>query len=206
MNLSGPARRPHAGLPKTHDFLTGISERLASPPAWLIERISLLSRLQIGVSDDPIFKLPGVLPRTLGAGSLVGAEGLSATSCAFVLASGLQQLRHDVDPVKRLESRFPDNNVFGVRNLENYSESMLQALLFRLVRPFEWGDENRTQLQARVGEFVNNEQQNILLGELILAGARGVLPPFGPRFFRNRFQPYLGDICEAFEQALHISR
>jgi len=185
------------------DFLSGVSEALVNPPGWLTDRISLLSRREAGVVDQPLFCLPGISPRPLGSGSPVGPEGLSVICTLFTIASGLQCLRTDRDAAKRLHPRFPDMNVFGLQNLKNYSEGMLRAVLLRLVRPYEWGTGNSDLLRA-LSENAKERGQEAILGELLLSVARGSVPPPGRKFFEETYSRYLGSVAEAFSRSLHL--
>jgi hypothetical protein len=186
------------------DFLSGVSEKLTRPPDWLIDRIDLLSRRGSGVLEEPLLILPGVSSKRLGSGSPVGPEGLSSTRTLFAIASALQQLRNDDNRKKRLDPRFPDSNVFGRNNLNNYSEGLLRAVILRLIRPHEWGSANRAPLRRDLCAMARKLDQDILLGEFVLASARGSVPPFGRQFFRAVYSKYLGDVCEAFSNALHL--
>ena len=188
-----------------YDFLTGISEKLAEPPIWLLDRIGSLSERERGMLEEPLLILPGVSHRNaLGAGSPVGREGLSAMGAMFVLAAGMQALRNDEDRSKRLDVRFPDARVFAIRNLKNFSEGLLRALLLRLVRRQEWGDAKKSQLRKKLYECAASPNQEVILGELMLASARGSIPPIGRQFFAARYGALLGESTGAFSDALHL--
>jgi hypothetical protein len=103
-----------------------------------------------------------------------------------------------------LDVRFPDARVFAIRNLKNFSEGLLRALLLRLVRRQEWGDAKKSQLRKKLYECAASPNQEVILGELMLASARGSIPPIGRQFFAARYGALLGESTGAFSDALHL--
>ena len=95
--------------------------------------------------------------------------------------------------------------VLDSKNLTNYSEGLLRALLLRLVRSHEWGESKRLALSRQFSEFAKQDDQDVLLGELLLAMARGSVAPVDPGFFGAIYGPVLGEHREYFQQALKLA-
>jgi adenine/guanine phosphoribosyltransferase-like PRPP-binding protein len=190
-----------------YDFLTSVSETLPTflVPDWLNQRILRLAERLNGIADDPILLLPGVAVRDLASQSLSGPEGFGPTLVTFSLAAALQALRHDKRANRRLDPRFPDCRVFGIKNLQFYSESLLRALMLRLVAPNEWGSETRTELQQEILHDSRTVTDDVLLGEIILALDRKIIPPLGLATFEGLYSGRLGSELVHFQRALNIS-
>ncbi len=184
-------------------LLRRISAPLAEPPPWLTKRIAELSSSQ--GTESPLLLLPGSEPPLLGAHSLIANEKSDALLVAFSIATGVQHLRFDIEKSKRLSPEFPIGAVFCWRNLDNYSEPMLRALLLRLIRPVEWGARNRARTSAQVMEYLSDGRHDVLLGEYLLAVYRGVVTPPGRREFDAWFGEPLGQICGDVRDVLEIS-
>jgi hypothetical protein len=159
------------------EFLSEAAESIPEPPQWLTERIGRLTeREQGGVQGRPLLLLPGVTERTLGHGSLVGPAGASAMASLFSLASALQCLRNDAKAERRLDARFPLYQVMAAQNFKNYSESLLRAILLRVVAPREWGVGEQQSLNRLLLDICRGGEDNdSLLGEVLLAAARGAV-------------------------------
>jgi hypothetical protein len=64
----------------------------------------------------------------------------------------------------------------GARNIRNYSESLLRAILLRAVAPREWGiREQQSVSQLLVDIYRHGDDAEFLSGEILLATARGAL-------------------------------
>jgi hypothetical protein len=159
------------------DFLSQAAEASAEPPPWLTERIARLTEREQGViQGGPLFLLPGVTERSLGHGSLVGTVGISALASLFSIASALQHLRNDRQPLRGLNVRFPLYQVMAARNIDNYSESLLRAILLRAVAPNEWGvSEQQTLSRQLIDICRRGGDADFLSGEILVACARGGL-------------------------------
>jgi len=185
-----------------YDFLSSVSEKMPQPPEWLKSRISRLSERQKGIVGDPLLLLPGVATRSLGSESLFGPAGFSPLRVAFSLAAALQELRYDKRENRRLSPHFPDWRVFGIKNLQLYSESLLRAMMLRLLAPNEWGSDRRPELLRELISHTHTETDDILLGEILLALDRKVLIPLGHESFQKLYSQKLGTELMQFQQTL----
>lgn len=123
--------------------------------------------------EEPLLILPSVSLRTLGNGSLAGPEEMSSMATLFSVASALQALRND-DDSRQLNPHFPAFQVFSVRNLRNYSEGLLRGVLLRTVLPGEWSETIEvSDLEQLLLEAARVQDQDIILGEIIIAAVRG---------------------------------
>ena len=69
---------------------------------------------------------------------------------------------------------FPAFQIFGVGNLRNYSEGLLRGILLRAVLPGEWSKTIEVaELEQRLEEAARVQDQDIILGEIIIAAVRG---------------------------------
>ena len=184
------------------DFLCRVSKRLAEPPLWLTNRIAELSSTQ--GTESPLLLLPGSEPPLLGAGSYIANEKANALLVSFLIAADLQYLRFDIDEARRLSPLYPTSAVFAADNLTNYSEPMLRALHLRLIRPVEWGTKNRAKMSAQVMKYLSDGRHDVLLGEYLLAVARGIVTRPGRRQFDAWFAEPLGQICEDVREVLLV--
>jgi hypothetical protein len=187
-----------------HTFLAGVANRVSEPPEWLLRRVGELADTKAGVCS-PLLVLPDTPIPTLGAGSFVATEGTTALSLSFHLSSALQRLRMDVEVGKRLMPEFPVQRIFAARNLELYSEPLLRALFVRLIRPTEWGSANRLKVREQLIRYISDDRHAILLGEVLLAMARGVIAPVGRAQFDHLFGSRLGPLLPVVRDVLRIS-
>jgi len=98
---------------------------------------------------------------------------MSSMATLFSIASALQALRND-DDSRQLNPYFPAFQIFGVRNLRNYSEGLLRGILLRAVLPGEWSKTIEVaELEQRLEEAARVQDQDIILGEIIIAAVRG---------------------------------
>lgn len=157
-------------------FLSAVAQAMASPPPWLAKRILKLSEPNAAEALDPIFLFPGTRKRTLGHGSVVANARSSAAATLFSVANAMQQLRHDKKPTRRLNPLFPNHQVMAARNLKNYSETFLRALLLRAVGPGEWGTTQRQLAGQLLARGVRRPSEaRFLAGEMLLAVMRETL-------------------------------
>jgi len=185
-----------------YDFLANISVQSVEPPKWLTERLSALIGKEDGLSTDPLLMLPTLHRPLLGHGSPISRQGSSEMSCLFAVVSALQSLRSADNDLKRLSPRFPVSNVFGLRNLKNYSEGLVRAVLLRSVKPQEWGDRNSRDVGQFLTRSCQASGQNVVLGELLFAAQRGmeILPL--TRGLRASYTTLLGGYLSDFETVL----
>lgn len=158
--------------------LSDAAERSAQPAPWLTARIAHLSAGEHGgVRVSPLLLLPGVEERRLGNGSLAGDKDATAMATLFSVASALQFLRSDSDVKKRLSPGFDLYHVMAERNLRNYSESLLQAILLRTVAPREWGVTNQRLVAQFLSERPDDADADFRAGEVILWAKRTSIDP-----------------------------
>ena len=165
---------------------------LSTAPPWLIARLTRLQNRLRGIADEPLIAPAGVSHPTLGSGSIVGSEGLTAVQSLFSLASGLQHLRSHEDTQKRLGVVFPTSQMFASRNVELYSEGLLRACLLRLVQPAEWSERERLTLQEKLEHYMNQPDQAIIHGEVLFAMLRRAVPALPRGKFEGLFGQVLG--------------
>ncbi|HVV16081.1 MAG TPA: hypothetical protein VHH90_02675 [Polyangia bacterium] len=182
---------------REYDFLVSITRRLAESPAWLVERVASLTSRERGLEEDALWFLPGISTPSLGHGSVVGPEGMSATATLFAFASALQRLRHDAEG-KRLNPHFPEFGVFDLKNVKNYSEALLRAVMLRAVLPQEWGTLQSGALRDELSAALSQGDHDSILAELVLAIARGSLD----RSFSATVEPALRERYSAISPLL----
>ena len=77
-------------------FQNEVGGKLFEEPSWYAERRNyLLYSTEEGISENPLFLLPGVLNRRVGSGSRIAEEGSSEMQVLFLLATALQNLRNN---------------------------------------------------------------------------------------------------------------
>jgi hypothetical protein len=181
---------------REYEFFTHVTAPLAEPPEWMLGRIAALTERGRGVVA-PLLLLPSVAARTLGGTSYVGPSGLSDMATLFSVVSALQRLRTDEDDRKRLDPHFPSFRVFAVRNLEtNYTEGLLRATFLRVVAPAEWGLTTQPgALTTFLARVARETDQDVLLGELLLAMARGGVDRSILGSLQEVYQRHLGDLA-----------
>jgi hypothetical protein len=185
------------------EFLSRLASPESNPPVWLQQRLERLTERERGMRDEPLFLLPEVSRRTLGSGSLAGPEGMGSMATLFSVASALQALRND-DDSHQLNPHFPAYQVFGVRNLRNYSEGLLRGLLLRTVLPGEWSETIEvSDLEQFLREAARVQDQDIILGEIIIAAVRRSIDKSVVSAIEEVLKKYLGrEGYSLLEQAL----
>lgn len=186
------------------EFLSRLASLEPDPPAWLKQRLARLTERERGMREEPLLVLPNVSPRTLGNGSLAGPEGMSSMATLFSVASALQALRNEDDNSRRLNPYFPAFQVFGIRNLKNYSEGLLRSVLLRTVLPGEWSETIEVaELEQFLLEAARAQDQDIILGEVIIAAVRGSIDKSVVSAIEEELTTYLGkEAYSSLEQAL----
>jgi len=159
-----------------YDFLSRWSKEHAEPPAWLQHRLQHLTQKGDGISGEPLLLLPPSQPVTLGDGSLVGPAGLSSMETVFSVIAGVQNLRHDASDEKRLWRNILTANVFKPANFFNYSEALVRAALLRSLNPAELGQTARLESNEILLKALAQPDQHLLLGEMVFAMYRNLLP------------------------------
>jgi hypothetical protein len=120
----------------------------------------------------------------------------------FSFASALQEIR--ANESTKLDDRFPLYVTFGAKNLQNYSEALLHAVLLRTVRPLEWGIEQRELTAKLLHDFAHDSDQEVLLGELLLAMHRDAIPFMGAQSFDKIYAARLGRHRDVFAKSLSL--
>lgn len=184
-------------------WLSRVSRYFANPPLWLSARISTLVESEFKLAKDPLFMLPDVLPRTLGEGSRTAPAGSSAIRMIFSFASALQEIR--ANEATKLDDRFPLYVTFGAKNLRNYSEALLHAVLLRTIRPLEWGIEQRELAAKLLKDFAQDPDQEGFLGELLLGMHRDAIPLMGVHAFEKIYAFRLGRHRDVFAKSLGLA-
>jgi hypothetical protein len=159
-----------------YDFLSRWSKEQAEPPAWLQQRLQYLTQKGVGISGEPLLLLPPSQPVTLGVGSLVGPVGLSSIETVFSVMAGVQNLRHDASDQKRLWRSILAANVLKPANFINYSEALVRAALLRSLNPAELGQTARMESNEVLLKALAQSDQHLLLGEMVFAMYRNLLP------------------------------
>lgn len=183
-----------------YDFLCRVAGAMADPPAWLLQRIAALTNRKRGVSE-PLWTLPGAPMPAIGAESPLAPAGTPALEVLFRIVTALQRLRNAEDPKMRLDPGPPTFRIFAADNLKNYSEGLLNAALMRAVQRTEWARTSQLSLWAEVADLAGNDR-DVVLGELLLAVARG---SFGRAAFdelRGDYERHLDDHHSSFSEAL----
>jgi hypothetical protein len=183
-------------------WLSRVSRHFANPPRWLSERMNTLVESEFKLANCPLLLLPDVLPRTLGDGSPTAPAGSNAIRMIFSFASALQEIR--ANESTKLDDRFPLYVTFGAKNLQNYSEALLHAVLLRTVRPLEWGIEQRELTAKLLHDFAHDSDQEVLLGELLLAMHRDAIPFMGAQSFDKIYAARLGRHRDVFAKSLSL--
>jgi hypothetical protein len=156
------------------EWLDDAIARTALPPRWATDRLQVLQSIS-GIAEpaSPLFLLPDSIPRVLGNGSVAGSGGASALTITMSIASGLQFLRNEKVETSRLVPVFPLHHVMSAeKNLGNYSEALLRAILLRTVAPKEWGITERRRATEYLAALPNDADREFLSGELLLWVAR----------------------------------
>ena len=184
-------------------FLSQLASLEPDPPEWLKRRLAELTERARGMREEPLLVLPDVRLRTLSNGSLAGPEGMNSMATLFSVASALQALRHD-DESHQLNPHFPAFQVFGVRNLINYSEGLLRGVLLRTVLPGEWSETIEvSELEQLLREAARVQDQDIILGEIIIAAVRGSIDKSVIYAIEEVLKKHLGSMgYELLEQTL----
>gem|GEM_PF-6501458 len=140
---------------------------------WMEARASALHKRPEGILSEPLFLLPGVCSKGLGAASPLAEMGTSAKLLCFIIASGLQLLRTEGDEDKRLHAGFPFCHCFGKENLESrYQEDLLWAVIMRLVPEREWGLRAVHEVSSWLAGNVGSETYQFAAGEFLMACCR----------------------------------
>lgn len=150
-------------------------------PDWYRDRRDVvLQDRQNGVTKSGLFVLPGIESKTLGCSSPLAPEGTTSMQLMFLIAHGLQLLRHDAS--KQLGRGFLGRTVLDSRGVfERFSEPLIQSVFLRLVKCSEW---DRQFVANGLQYLAQNVQDNggiDTLGELLLylhrCGHNNGLPP-----------------------------
>lgn len=148
-------------------FLDSLSLDAFSADDWLLKRLVYLKHnSQEGITENPIFVLPGSNLGALGGSSPLAPKGTSELQLLFIVASGLQSLRND--RVSPLGGSLLSNNVLSNKTFSRYSEALIQAVFLRSARITEWSDNIISGSFRAVGKKVKNGKSHELIGEVLL--------------------------------------
>lgn len=184
-------RLPHWNGPdcpwcSEYETLLSWVKHMATPPDWIDDRLSVLADRKKGVQNEALLLLPGHTSKSIGRFSPVAQHGTNSKLIAFVIASGLQGLRHDPNFEKRLHSGFPYSGAFSLRNLSGrYSEDLLWGVLMKLVRRRDWGIRAIEDVSTWMAQEIVKKKNAYAGGEYLLACSRGSLLPQQKETFRT---------------------
>ncbi|MGZ4969817.1 MAG: hypothetical protein ACXV8O_13555 [Methylobacter sp.] len=145
-------------------------------PEWYKERRSLLRNTGRGIKNNPLFVPPFTTPKTLGAGSALGDEGLGEIQVIFLIANGLQILRTQKEsPLGKDELlvRYVlswENNTQDTRSgtFMRFSEPFIQSCFLRTVKLDEWSRNVWMTGKNFLKNKLESGNSNELIGEAIL--------------------------------------
>lgn len=142
-------------------------------PDWYKERRNLLYGEESGISDNPLFILPGVDRCLAGNSSPMVEEGSCEMQVLFLLATALQGLRND--PKRPLGPSLFINYVISMYGIDGdfdifqrYSEALFQAAFLRVIKRDEWCQNVKSKGVDYMAKLVSEGTSNVLLGEGVL--------------------------------------
>lgn len=156
-----------------------ILEKIVEPafiePEWYrARRDALVYGENAGLTEDPLFLLPGIARATAGSGSPMSDEGLSEMQVIFLFATAIQCLRNDRQkPLGHGLFQSHLLTMFGAENVKasaflRFQEPMFQAVILRTVKCDEWSRDVKTNGVTEIAKLFSGGTSDILLGEYIL--------------------------------------
>lgn len=104
---------------------------------WLQNRLDLLDDFTgEGIRDNPLLYFDGMDEHVMSESSPIVEKGYPEKAVLFVLASGIQELRNDIDGP--LGNNLLYSNLLCIDSLVQYNDQLIQTCLLRVTFPDEW--------------------------------------------------------------------
>ena len=118
-----------------------IQEGIILPNSILADRANQLrNAADKGLVENVFFRLPSIQPLRLTRDSFFVKEDTTEAVVLSSVAAAIQELRTNTDVGKRLDARgFPVRKVFSIKDLDRYTDGILQASLLRCMGAEEFG-------------------------------------------------------------------
>ena len=117
-----------------------IIQKTVLPDSKLVDRANQLRiAVENGLVENVFLRLSSTQPLQITRGSLFVKKGAPEATVLCSVAAAIQEFRTNLDASKRLDARgFPVRKVFSIKDLQRYTDGILQASLLRCVTAEEF--------------------------------------------------------------------